>query len=302
MDDCSITAKEMILVTAFFDIGRVSFDIWARSNEEYFSYFDMWARIQNRLIVYCAPENVQTVLEIRKKYQREQDTVIIPIEDIFQIEPEIYQKMKIVEGSEKFKRFRYYYHAMSNKADYDYLMLMKYWFLWDASVQYAGPDEKTVWLDFGYNHGGAYYIDPQDFDFKWEYSFDDHINMFCLSDPEDMPAIDSLQFQKDCFIGHTVVCPGRMTSKLWTYMKEAMYSLLSLDCIDDDQQLLLMMYKLHKDECTIRVCDWFHDLELCSNQKFSVKASAQTPAGQYSRKNDKFVERCVERVQCYYDS
>ena len=48
---------EITLVTAFFDIGRSSFPIYARSNDRFFDYFYFWARIQNDLIVYCAPED-----------------------------------------------------------------------------------------------------------------------------------------------------------------------------------------------------------------------------------------------------
>ncbi len=297
--------KEITLVTAFFDIGRSSFSAYARSNEQYFAYFDFWARIQNDLIVYCAPEDREKIMSIRKKYRRDKKTTIIPIENIFEIEPEFYQKMKALDDSREFKSFRYYESAVSNMADYDYLMMLKYWFMWDASVKYIEKDTQVVWLDFGYNHGGEYYISASDFDFRWEYEFDKRINLFCLSDPEKMSSIDSLQFQKDCFIGHTVICPKEMTFDLWRYIQEAMKALLSLDCIDDDQQLLLMLYKLHKEQCTIRICDWFHDIELCSAQRFQVKEPPfkQTVTDdRYRRKNEEFVARCRERASRYYES
>lgn len=295
---------EITLVTAFFDIGRSSFPIYARSNERYFEYFDFWARIQNDLIVYCAPEDAEKILRIRKKYQRDKKTTIIPILNIFGIEPELYQKMKALEYSREFRSFRYYENAVSNMADYDYLMMLKYWFMWDASINVIAKNPQVMWLDFGYNHGGEYYIRPEDFDFKWEYEFDRKINLFCLSDPEKMPAIDSLQFQKDCFIGHTVVCPKEMTFDLWRYIRDAMWALVSLDCIDDDQQLLLMFYKLHKEQCRIRICGWFHDMELCSTQRFQVKEPPEKrpAAGGYRRQNEEFVARCQKRAFRYYGS
>lgn len=296
--------KEITLVTAFFDISRDSFEVWSRSNDEYFQYFDFWARIQNNLIIYCAPECENRIMSIRKKYRRENETTIVPISNIFEIEPELYQKMKNVENKENFKKFRYHYKALSNRADYDYLMLLKYWFMWDASLKYADKDSKMVWLDFGYNHGDAYYINSEDFDFKWEYEFDDRMNLFCLSDPDEMISVDSLQFQKDCFIGGTVVCPIGMTEKLWAYVKEAMRALLALDCIDDDQQLLLMMYKLHRDECTVRICDWFQAIRMCSNRKFKIKdvneGRRAVAAGAYEKQNEEFIKRCRERTISYY--
>ena len=29
----------------------------------------------------------------------------------------------------------------------------------------------VAWIDFGYNHGGEYYINPEDFNFEWKYNF-----------------------------------------------------------------------------------------------------------------------------------
>jgi len=293
--------KGITLVTAFFDIGRADYKLGARSNDEYFLFFDFWARIRNNLIIYCAPTDVHRIWEIRAKYHRERNTYIIPVVDIYDIEPEIYQKMKIVENSTAFKEFRYVYDAVSNHADYDYLMLLKYWFLRDTARNYSEMESTLAWLDFGYNHGGDHYTDPKDFDFQWSYNFDNKINMFCLSSPDQMAAIDSLQFQKDCFIGHTVVSPRSLADKLWKYVKEAMNALLSLDCIDDDQQLLLMVYKMHKDDCTIRICNWFEDMEICSSQRFSVTLPPHAAVSKsIERKSIHFLERCNKRIRYYY--
>jgi len=293
--------KGIVLVTAFFRIGREDYKVGVRSDDEYFSFFDFWARIRNNLIIYCAPTDVQRIWEIRAKYHREKNTYIIPVADMYAIEPEIYQRMKKVENSTEFKEFRYIYNAVSNHADYDYLMLLKYWFLRDAAQNYAETGSTLAWLDFGYNHGGAHYTDPQDFDFQWNYEFDNKINLFCLSSPDQMSAIDSLQFQKDCFMGGIVICRDVLAEKLWGYIREAMNALLSLDCIDDDQQLLLMVYKTHKNDCTIRICSWFEPIEKCSNQKFSTNPPplAAVP-GSMKKKTMHFLERCSKRAERYY--
>lgn len=293
-------SNRITLVTAFFDIGRAASEVFARTNDDYFAYFNFWARIQNDLIIYCAQKDVDRIRSIRHKYNRD-NTIIIPIADIFSIEPDLYKQMKRVEGLDCFREFRFAYTAMSNRAEYTYLMMLKYWFLQDAAKKYAADGEEVSWIDFGYNHGGERYIDPEDFDFRWEYSFDDKINFFCLSDPDAMLSIDSLQFQKDCFIGHTVICRKEMAGRLWEYIKTAMSALLSLDCIDDDQQLLLMVYWMHKNECTIRICGWFEDMALCSNQRFKVRPPSQTPApGVYAEMKKDFVARCGDRANRYY--
>jgi len=294
--------KEIILVTAFFDIGREAYTVWSRTNEEYFHYFDFWACIQNKLIVYCAPEDAERIKRIREKYHREKNTMVIPVSNIAEIEPEMYKRMKEVEQDESFAKFRYYNKALSNKADYNYLMLLKYWFLRDAAQKYTDQNIHIAWLDFGYNHGNAYYRNKSDFDFKWTYDFDDKINLFCLYDPDNLSSIDSLQFQKDCMIGHTVVCTGETAAKLWKYIKEMMKALLTLDCMDDDQQLLLMVYKTYRNECTIKICDWFHDIELCSNHKFSVASAPKSKIQKrkYRKQNKEFLARCKERAEEYY--
>ena len=77
---------EVTLVTAFFDIGRGDFNIVRcepRSAQRYIDYFDFWARIQNKLVVYTSPEYAKQIRDVRKKYGRENETVIIEIEDIF---------------------------------------------------------------------------------------------------------------------------------------------------------------------------------------------------------------------------
>lgn len=258
------------IVTAFFDIGRGNSAVLPRSNDQYFEYFRFWARIRNELVVYCEPQNCERVRSIRREYGLEERTEVIPIADVYQIEPEIFAHMTEIEHNEEFCSFRYYNNALSNRAKYDYIMLIKWWCLKDTAAR-TDSDYFLAWVDFGYNHGDARYVNSKEFDFLWDYPFPDKVNAFCLSNPDNMTCIDSLQFQKDCFIGHTLIVPQGMCSKWWIQIKEAMYALISLDCIDDDQQLLLMVYKRYKEDFNIIICDWFEDFSLCSNQKFTIK-------------------------------
>ena len=258
------------IVTAFFDIGRGTSSVLPRNNEQYFDYFKFWSRIQNEMIVYCEPQNCEKIINIRREYGLEEKTEVIPIPDVFHIEPEIFAHMTEIEHNKQFHSFRYYNKALSNSAKYDYIMLIKWWCLNDAAAR-SDDDYFLAWIDFGYNHGGERYTKSEDFDFLWDYPFADKVNAFCLSNPDDMTGVDSLQFQKDCFIGHTVVMPQNMCAQWWNRIKEAMWSLISLDCIDDDQQLLLMVYKRYKNDFNIMICDWFEDFLLCSNQSFTVK-------------------------------
>ena len=126
---------EVTLVTAFFDIGRGDFNIVRcepRSAQKYIDYFDFWARIQNKLVVYTSPEYANRIRDVRRKYGRENETVIIEIEDIFSIEKDIYLRMKKIEKDENFMDFRFWNKEVSNRADYNYIVLMKYWCMQNA--------------------------------------------------------------------------------------------------------------------------------------------------------------------------
>lgn len=258
------------IVTAFFDIGRGNYKELSRDTDKYFQYFKFWARIQNELIIYCQSFNAEKIINIRKEFGLEEKTKIVIVDDFKSIEHSIYVRMKEIEKNIKFKDFRYCDNALSNGADYDYVMLLKWWCLQDAAKR-EEPEKMMAWLDFGYNHGGELYINPNDFSFKWEYDFEPKINCFCIIDPREACAIDSLQFQYECFIGHTAVMPAKLCNFFWNEMRDAMISLMSLDCIDDDQQLELMVYKRHPELFKIRICNWFEDMLICSNQQLTTR-------------------------------
>lgn len=257
--------EEVTLVTAFFDIGRGDFNIVRcepRSAQKYIDYFDFWARIQNKLIIYTSPEYAQQIRDVRKKYGRENKTEIIEIEDIFSVEHDIYSRMKAVEANEDFKNFRFWNKEVSNRADYNYIMLMKYWCMQDAVTK--GLCSNTVfWIDFGYNHGSDCYTKTEEFDFCITGTTNNKIQLYALpqKEPKKVSGIQSLQFQFDTFAGCQVISPSILCEQLWGMTKSAMLSLLSLDCIDDDQQLLLMAYKLHPECFEIHNSDWFIPLK-----------------------------------------
>ena len=268
--------KEIILVTAFFDINRKDFETYPRTNEKYFEYFSFWARMKNRLVVYCAENDYKTIYDIRRSFGLEEKTEIIIIDNIFEIEPNLYENMERISHSEDFNDFRYFNKSPENKATYSYVVLMKSWFVYDVSKRYK--DVNIAWIDFGFNHGGEFYTDKNDFNYTWDYDFPDKITVFCLENPDEISSIDSLQFQIVSIMGAPVIIPDSLAKKNWEFQKNAMWSLISLDCIDDDQQMLLMSYKLHKELFNIVYCDWFEPLAVCSNGKVfsTIHDSIQT--------------------------
>lgn len=266
------------LVTCFFDIGRKKNVVrgMERSNEEYVRHFRTWARMRNKLIIYTERSMAERLLEVRRGFGLEKQTKIVIIDNIYEIMPEIYEQMCRIEKDKSFKEFRYYTQAMSNQARYCYLVLLTYWIMNDA-VSRGYTQEHAAWIDLGYNHGLDYYTNPADFDYEWKYPFDHKINCFVLYDPDRISLIDSLQFQKDCFMGGLTVMSKESAPKLWKYVLEAEKALLLLGCMDDDQQLLLMAYKAHPEDFTLRTCGWFEPLKLCGGEHLSSRKKVYRP-------------------------
>lgn len=260
------------IVSAFFYIGRdkVKDADLVRSNKQYFEYFEQWARMRNKLVVYTEPEFVDEVYRIREKFGLREQTVVIPIEDVFAIEKDLLEKMEVVSANEDFRNYRYFVNAMSNNAKYDYIMLMKYWCLQDA-VKRGLVEDMTAWLDFGFNHGGDCFTNPEEFGYLWEYEFDRKIHLFALYSPESVLGIRSWQTQKDCIMGPIIVLPKELCEEFWILMRGALEALLWLDCIDDDQQLLLMAYKHKKEIFEIHISDWFLPLKEYGGEHLTVK-------------------------------
>lgn len=262
-------SKEIVVVTAFFDIKRDSFEIYQRSEDQYIEYFRFWARIKNKLIVFCQQKNYKKIYDIRKDYGLADRTRIVVVDDVFQIEPVLYEKMCLIAGNQDFLDSRYFDPAISNRADYDYVTSMKYYFISEAAGL-VNEDVNIAWIDFGFNHGGKYYTNPSDFEFLWEYEFEDLIYIFCLQNPDTFPGLDSLMFQKDCVMSGVIIVPQNKARELWKLIRQSMQALVSLDCIDDDQQLVLMAYKLRKEMFNVIITDWFEGIMVCSTQTFST--------------------------------
>lgn len=264
--------RNITLVTGFFDIGRgaIENESLKRSSNTYFSYFEHWARIKNKLIVYVDSQNVERVRAIRNKYLLSDKTVIIAVDNIFAQEYELYMKMKKVAENEHFRRMRYYSNAMSNSADYDYLMLMKAWMLFDAYKRNLIEDG-VAWIDFGFDHGGVCYAHSEEFDFEWQYEFSNKIHIFCLTHPDCVHVFESVQLLFDCIMGAPIYLPGKLTEVFWGQMKQMMETLVTFGCIDDDQQLMLMIYKNNPELFEVHISNWFLPLKEYGGEHLTVK-------------------------------
>lgn len=267
------------LVTAFFDIGREHFENtdYTRSNDQYFDYFAFWARMRNPLVVYTAPEFADRVRAIRAGFGLEKQTTVIPVENPFAIEPELYTRMQKISQDEDFRKFRLYPNAMSNRADYDYIMLLKYWCMADATSR-GITGSQVAWIDFGFNHGGVLFPNPEEFDFEWRFAFSPKIHLFSLQPCNTASSLISLQFFPEIIMGPLIIAPSIACEALWKLTLRAMESLVMLGAIDDDQQLLLMAYQYQPDLFEVHLSDdWFLPLKEYGGSHLTVRQRTPAP-------------------------
>ena len=253
-------SKEITLVTAFFNIGRENFKAIPRSDSKYFKNFEAWARLKNNLIVYTQPQMASIVIDIRKKFNLEEKTTVIEIEDIYKIEPEILSRMREISKDKCFLDFRYLPNATSNIPEYSYLMLLKTYFVKDA-VERGLTGEQVAWIDFGFNHGGDLYTNPKEFDFEWQYEFENKIHYFYYKKYDERPIFEIVRRLSDCIMGCLIIIPSMHANDLWKLNRGAMITLNDVGLIDDDQLIHLMSYRKSPELFKLVESDWFLPLK-----------------------------------------
>lgn len=276
--------EEITLVTDFFDIGRgqdKNKDL-RRTAQRYFDEFKRWARIQNTLVVYTDSDSAEIIKGIRAEYGLGEKTIIIQIDNLFELVPGLLPKLEKISHNKDFLNFRYLPEASSNNPKYDYLWMMKYYFMNDA-YERGLLSENVVWMDFGFDHGGITYSDAEDYNFLWKYDFKNKIHISCLHDPDSVIGMQSLQFQDDCVMGCMYGLSRELVPIFWHLVEDAMNALLMLDCMDDDQQLVLMAYKARPEIFEVHVTDWQMIMKemgathMKVREKLPMQAQAENP-------------------------
>jgi len=248
-----------VLVTAFFDIGRESYTKLSRSTLSYLEYFSRWARIKNFLFVFCGNEQIKNeVFKIRKTYNLENMTRIIVIENIYDIEADIYSRMKDIEKDKYFHEFRIEKNYPENIANYNYITNLKCWFLYKASLEENVSFEYAAWIDFGYDHGGKLFYDENDWSFALKANID-KVQLFYLPDKlEERPVFEVIRtIHPDSINGNLIICPKSSIHQLWICVREAIYNMLFLGLMDDDQAVLLLASRREPKLFNLRQCYWF---------------------------------------------
>ncbi|HEG8190948.1 TPA: protein YibB, partial [Campylobacter coli] len=118
--------KEITIVTAFYNVGRTT-----RSNEQYLSYFDFWAGLKNKVIIYTTDDMKEANLEIRKKHNLEDKTIIIT-KDLKEFDKENFEKIQeTFNNYDQSLNRKHPKNIECNNAMYCYLMYLKPFFVVD---------------------------------------------------------------------------------------------------------------------------------------------------------------------------
>lgn len=270
---------EIVIVTAFFSIGREKWSGFQKTDEEYFGYFSFWARLKNKLIVYVSNEKqAETIMEIREGYGLRDRTVCVVMEDIFSVDPTLYQSIERVSKYEGIRDYRLYReNPESWNPDYNYIMLMKEWCVKDA-IEHGLAEGMIAWVDFGINKGGAVYPKEEEFDFLWAYDFPEKINLFTLGDIEDRPPIyEMIRDMSTIIQGGIIVAPAELWKELWALMRKNMLFLNKIGLMDDDQTLLLMAYLDNKELFFLHRCDWILQFKNFGKKDLTVREMKGKP-------------------------
>jgi hypothetical protein len=150
--------------------------------------------------------------------------------------------------------------------------MMKYYFMNDALNRgLLDGAENIAWFDFAFDHGGAVYYDETDFAFTWDYDWNGKIHIFCLKDPAKTSCITTLQYLPDCVQGCMYGVAKSMVPIFWQMVREAIESLLMIEVLDDDQEMVLMAYKKYPENFVVHVADWQMGLKECGGEHMKVR-------------------------------
>lgn len=250
--------SEITIVSGFFDIGRGNMQGFERSSNKYVEYFKFWARMRNKLIVYTDKITAEQVLKIRDEFQLQDRTKVIIVDDVYALEPEVFEQIQTALANEAAVNFRTCpKNPESWNPRYNYVTYLKPYFVADA-VQKGYVDGMVAWVDFGYNHGGENCIYSTEFDFLWCYDFSPKIHLFAMEAIDDMPVFEIVRTMRAYIAGAVMVAPANLWIDFAKLYKDAMLHLTHCGFADDDQTLSVMAYRAKPELFEIHpVDDWF---------------------------------------------
>lgn len=227
-------SDNITVVTAFYDIGRSSWNSYARSNEKYFEYFTNLSRIHNEMIVFTSSEYADRIKNIRGN----KPTTVIVL-DIFE---QFKEELKLIENVHKSDDFKNKIRSdlLNNPeyrcAEYTLVTYCKSYFLYKAVIDKLVKTDLVAWIDFGMCRSRETLHNTT----QWRYDFDcNKINVFGFKEVTENIDIENIIANNEIYlIGTNVVLSKDLAILYWELTQNAFNDLLKINMIDDDQSIL----------------------------------------------------------------
>lgn len=250
--------REIVVVTAFFNINRKDWTGFKRSSELYFGYFKGWASIKNRLVAYVESEDLkEKIIEFRSSVGLADRTIVNVIPNILEVDKELLISIESTVNPVQ-QRFRVCpSNPESWNAKYNYIMLMKQWCAADAVKRgQIAPEEMLAWVDFGFNHGGKSYSLDSNFNFQWKFDFQDKINLFSTQPLDERPIFDVVLSMDTYIMAMVLVGTAKYWETFRRLVRESMMELNKSGLMDDDQNIILMAVRKCPELFYVKVSSW----------------------------------------------
>jgi protein YibB len=241
--------NDITIVTAFFDIGRGN---WTpdkglphylhRTNDTYFERFGHMAKLENKIIVYCAEEHIEKIKQLRGG--RPTEILTVDFANSFQ---ELRNSVSSVQNDKQYLKNINPSEIRNPEywsADYVIVNALKSTFVNRAIQLGYVTTDLVAWLDFGYCREPSTTNGVT----KWQYPFTkDKIHFFNVRDYDGDFILDIIANNIVHMHGSMIVANKEMWPTLEALIHHSINELLKSNLIDDDQTLMLMSY-LQKPE------------------------------------------------------
>lgn len=269
--------KDLTLVTAFYDIGRgANYD--GRDCNKYLEYFEFLANIKNNLVVFTSKEFAEPIFEIRRKKGLGELTSVKVIEMTDFFSGFVDRVREIFFRFDQSMERRHPKNIECINPEYCCVNCLKPFYV---KMSYELKLIKTnyiAWIDFGFNHGGEYYLNNEEFNFslsvdKISKLFEMHqtdmaiflnksAKVFCGGGHERIPKMNIMALYASMevpFIGGLMVGTQKGWQSLIALYEEGIEHFLALGAMDDDQSLLYYAYITNPHMFETLDCSKFFD-------------------------------------------
>ena len=245
-------AKDITLVTGFYDIGRGGWhpsDIQClrRTNDQYFQYFETLAELKNPMVIVTSEDFADRVYNLRKQFGLHgSDMTKVIVKPL----PEDQRRRAHAVVAQPI--FRNYVLSKDipefKMPDYSVVTNQKTQFVVDAIDSGFVKTTQTAWIDFGYCRAPKWFHAEK----PWEFDFGNKINLWILRNLDDRPIFDVIKHAMIYFMGCHIVGPTSAWHEYNRLWQDSFNAMLECGFTDDDQTTMLMAWRKNPEMFTLR--------------------------------------------------